>query len=232
MLVHVEGQTEETFVNEVLKPHLQNFGFTSVAARLLGNARLKRNRGGIRSWPVAKRDIVGHLTYDMKCLSTTMVDFYGLPSSGDGAWPGRAGTSHLPCQQRVWILEKALYENVSVDLGHAQNPQRFVPYVMLHEFEALLFSNPPLFANAIGEPNLAPAFQQIRDGFASPEEINDSPHTAPSKRVESHMPSYEKPLFGVIAALEIGLPAIRNQCPHFASWLSRLEMLPATVAVV
>jgi hypothetical protein len=37
------------------------------------------------------------------------------------------------------------------------------------------------------------------------------------------MPRYEKPLFGNLAALEVGLDAIRAACPHFDSWLSQIE---------
>jgi len=47
--------------------------------------------------------------------------------------------------------------------------------------------------------------------------------TAPSKRVEAIVKGYEKPLFGALAALEIGLRSIRIECPHFADWLRRLE---------
>ena len=81
------------------------------------------------------------------------------------------------------------------------------------------------FAEAIGRPNLAPEFQAIRDGFATPEEINVSPQTAPSKRIESIVPAYNKPLNGNLAASEIGLPDIRASCPHFSEWLSRMESL-------
>jgi hypothetical protein len=45
--------------------------------------------------------------------------------------------------------------------------------------------------------------------------IDDSPVTAPSKRVARLVRRYEKPLFGTLAALEIGLPTIRRECPHF-----------------
>src|SRR5580658_2341087 len=90
LLVHVEGQTEEEFVNEILRDHLLARGYSAVSARILGNARLRRQRGGIRPWPSARRDIVNHLKEDPACVATTMVDYYGLPLSGDGAWPGRA----------------------------------------------------------------------------------------------------------------------------------------------
>src|SRR5256885_1583241 len=46
LLIHVEGETEETFVNEVLAPHLLSFGYESVSARLIGNARQRDRRGG------------------------------------------------------------------------------------------------------------------------------------------------------------------------------------------
>jgi hypothetical protein len=108
-------------------------------------------------------------------------------------------------------------------MGSSFDVARFIPYVMMHEFEGLLFSDPAGFARAVGQPTLEPAFTRIRNQFQTPEEINDSPMTAPSKRVELHMPEYEKPLFGVLAVLEIGLPRIRTECPHFAAWLATLE---------
>jgi predicted ATP-dependent endonuclease of OLD family len=49
LLIHVEGETEETFVNELLADHLYNHGYEIVSARLLGNARLREKRGGIRA---------------------------------------------------------------------------------------------------------------------------------------------------------------------------------------
>jgi len=98
---------------------------------------------------------------------------------------------------------------------------------MMHEFEALLFSNPDRFPQGIGRCDLAADLRMIRQGFASPEDINDSVETAPSKRIEGLFPGYEKPLFGVIAAMEIGLPTMRQECPHFNNWLERLESLPA-----
>ena len=106
------------------------------------------------------------------------------------------------------------------------NQSRFVPYVMVHEFEALLFSDCAAFARGIGRPQLGEDFQRIRDAFASPEEIDDSPMTAPSKRIEALVPGYQKPLLGTLAALEIGLGTMRNECPHFGSWLDHVEQSP------
>lgn len=88
---------------------------------------------------------------------------------------------------------------------------------MMHEFEALLFSDCAAFGRGIGRPDLGGDFQEIRDAFENPEEIDDSPQTAPSKRVERLVRGYEKPLLGTLAALEIGLATMRRECPHFGS---------------
>ena len=223
LLVHVEGQTEEDFVNEVLRRHLVTVGYTSVDARIVGNARLRQRRGGIRPWPSVRKDIVNHLRQDLGCIATTMVDFYGLPREGDGAWPGRAGALGVESGLKASRVEQALAADLLKELGSNFDLARFVPFVMMHEFEGLLFRDCAAFSQGIGRADLAPQFQRIRDDFETPEDINDSPATCPSKRVKDLVPGYEKPLFGTLAVLEIGLSRIREQCRHFDSWLRHLE---------
>ena len=75
---------------------------------------------------------------------------------------------------------------------------------------------------------MAASLQAIRDSCASPEEIDDSPHTAPSKRIQQILPEYQKPLHGTLAAREISLPAMRAECPVFRRWMERLDRLGAT----
>jgi Domain of unknown function (DUF4276) len=225
LLVHVEGQTEETFVNEVLRPHLLNAGYSDVSARIVGNARLRERRGGIRPWPSVREDILKHLRHDITCIATTMVDFYGLPKSGNRAWPGRAEAVLSDTGQKASIVESALLADIAQAMGTSFYPVRFVPFVVMHEFEGLLFSDCALFANGIGQLHKENSFRDIRNGFQTPEDINDSPITAPSKRILALIPEYEKPLFGALAALDIGLTAIRNECPHFNEWLDKLETL-------
>jgi hypothetical protein len=89
----------------------------------------------------------------------------------------------------------------------------------------LLFSDCDALSRGIERPDLKPKFESVRQQFATPEEINDSPETAPSKRMEAIVYGYEKPLLGILAVLEIGLDRIRAECPHFDGWLSRLESL-------
>lgn len=226
LLVHVEGETEETFVNEVLRPHLVHFGFFSASARLMGNARQRDRRGGIRGWKAARADIVGHLRDDPGCVATTMVDYYALPKIGPNAWPGREAANTLPHSRKAPTVQNALLADISQTMGGTFDARRFVPFVMMHEFEGLLFSDCDSFSHAIGRPALAPQFRDIRAGFNSPEEINDSPLTAPSKRILALAPEYQKPLMGALAILEIGLNTIRRECPHFRAWLECLERLP------
>jgi hypothetical protein len=223
LLVHVEGQTEESFVNEVLRDSLLKKGYAAVSARIVGNARLRKNRGGIRPWLSVKKDIINHLKEDPRCIATTMVDYYGLPQDGAAAWPGRAQANSLGPIEKAKLVETAILNDLTAE--PSVNPDRFVPFVVMHEFEGLLFSDCAAFSKAIGRPNLQQVFQEIRDQFATPEEINDSPLSAPSKRVEALVPGYQKPFLGVLAALEIGLASIRAECPHFNHWLSKLESL-------
>jgi hypothetical protein len=227
LLVHVEGQTEEDFVNFVLRDYLLHCGYQSVSARIIGNARLRRRRGGIRPWLPVRRDIINHLHEDPGCVATTMVDFYGLPQHGDRAWPGRAAAGGASGHQKASVVEEALRHDLAHEMGTDFDITRFLPFVVVHEFEGLLFSDCAAFARGICRPDLEPSFSQIRECFATPEEIDDSPVTAPSKRVEELVPGYDKPLFGALAILEIGLNTIRAECPHFDSWLHQLESLVA-----
>jgi Domain of unknown function (DUF4276) len=226
LLVHVEGQTEETFVNQVLAPHLYRRGYARVSARLMGNARLREYRGGVRAWSTVRTGIVNHLKDDQQCIVTTMADYYGMPQSGVEAWPGRSTAAALPLLQRPDYVERAISDDISGAMGAQFSRVRFVPFVVMHEFEGLLFSDCDRFARGIGRVEMAPGFQAIRDQFTNPEEINDSPITAPSKRVERLVPGYSKPLFGALAVMEIGLDSIRSECPHFRGWISRLEAIP------
>ncbi|MCY4579436.1 MAG: DUF4276 family protein [Chloroflexi bacterium] len=223
LIVHAEGPTEEAFVNEVLSQHLYHLGYTDVSARIIGKKRQRARRGGIVPWQIARQGILNHLTRDQGLHVSTLVDYYALPHD----WPGLNDAPSAPTiSDKAQAIEDALLDDVSVAMGTSFNPNRFVPFVMMHEFEAMLFSDCPTFATAIGQSDLSPSLQAIRDNFASPEEIDDSPDTAPSKRIEALHPAYQKPTMGLLAAQSIGLQAIRNECPHFAAWLHRLETLP------
>ena len=138
ILVHVEGQTEERFVNTVLAPRSYRVLDTQGSARLLGNARQRNRRGGIRNWSAVRTDILNHLREDSTTLATTMLDYYGLPET----WPGRAyAREQRNLSDRASSVEDALLSDISKDLGADFDSRRFVPYVIMHEFEGLLFNS-------------------------------------------------------------------------------------------
>ena len=219
LMVLVEGQTEEGFVNNVLAPYLYDRGYTSVSARLLGNARQRIRRGGIRVWTSVRRDILNHLKQDQGIFVTTMVDYYGLRQS----WPGRPEASQLSFSGRAASIQRQLLDDVSEELGDNFEARRFVPYIVMHEFEGLLFSDAEGLGRGASRTDLSSDFQAIRDEFTTPEEINDSPETAPSKRITGLFPGYQKVLHGVSAVKEIGLETIRRECRLFSGWITELE---------
>ncbi len=168
LLIHLEGQTEEDFVNEILGDYLLARRYDSVSARLVGNARQRQRRGGIRPWPSVRKDIIHHLKEDPTCIATTMVDYYGLPYKGEGAWPGRQRSVGLRSGEKALSVENALLDDVIAEMGKGFNPWRFVPFVVMHEFEGLLFSDCAGFSRGIGRPGLERAFRTIRDQFPTP----------------------------------------------------------------
>jgi hypothetical protein len=226
LLIGVEGQTEEEFVNEVLAAHLYACGYASVGARLLGNARQRRQRGGIRAWQSVRADLLRHLKEDSGTLVGLMVDYFAMPSSGNKGWPGRAAAQSLPTGQKAEVIHLALREDLKTAAlrgGLDVNLSRFVPYVIVHEFEALLFSDCERFTAAVGHTDATPQLLKVREQFQTPEDINDSPVTAPSKRLLTVIPSYDKPLMGTVGAIGIGLERMREECPGFHAWLCLLE---------
>ncbi len=177
-------------------------------------------------WDSVRNDILNHLREDPGCLVTTMADYYALPQTGTKAWPGREQAGRLPFAFKAQTVQNAVHADIVNAMGSNFAPGRFVPYVMTHEFEGLLFSDCDRFGVGIGRPDLIPRFRVIRSAFGSPEEINDSPTTVPSKRLRDLVPDYEKPLLGTLAVLEIGLDAIRAECPNFRKWIEHLESRP------
>ena len=89
------------------------------------------------------------------------------------------------------------------------------------------FSDPLAFASGINQAHLGRVFQTIRDAFPTPEDINNSPITAPSKRVVATYPKYRKVLHGKNGAAAVGIDCMRQECPHFRSWLETIEALAA-----
>ena len=160
----------------------------TVAATRMGRARTRDRRHGVKGWDVVRDSIERHLKTDAGCCVTTFVDYYGLPKNGPRAWPGRLEADGRPLAERGSWVQQALRADLAEALGGEFEARRFIPFVVMHEFEALLFSAPEIFSEWAGAPEMKEEFQAIRDAFETPEEINDSLLTAPSKRVQELVP--------------------------------------------
>ncbi len=217
--VVVEGQTEESFVKDVLAPVLWSRQ-VSLIPRILG---VPGHRGGRTNYARVKKDVMLQLKQDQTTYCSTMLDFYGL---GEG-FPGMPLPPNLSNLEKVKRIERAVKADVMAQVPDLRPDIRFLPYLQLHEYEGLLFSDPEAFASRIGQPQLAPQFRRIRDGFITPEDIDDNPQTAPSKRVLSVYPAYGKVIDGTLAARAVGIDRMRQECPHFREWVERLETLAA-----
>lgn len=216
----VEGQTEETFVNRVLAPHLAAHSIWCKARCVMtSRKRGVKHRGGLDRYERAKKDIILWMMEDQNAdaFFTTMFDLYALPTD----FPGYADAQHLPNpRNRVASLECAMQR----DIGHP----RFVPHFQLHEYEALLLADPQRLDWAFLEHEEAiGGLIDMASGFDSPELIDDGKETAPSKRIIGKIPEYEgmKVSAGPLVAEKIGLPMLRSRCAHFGEWLGKLERL-------
>ena len=201
-----EGQTETAFVNRCLVPHLIHYNVYP-HARIL-QAPSGSHRGG----RVSVERISKHISHEFSSYDriSTLTDLYGFE---DGNNRTRAE------------LEDAILTDV--EQRTTQFDARFVlPYVQPYEFEALLFSNIEAFHWVLDAWNdtARSTLQSIRDAFNTPEDINDGPQTAPSKRISKcFRGAYSKTEHGPLIAEEIGLDVIRDQCPAFDGWIGALE---------
>ncbi len=149
-----------------------------------------------------RRDVVALLkNHD---YVTTLCDLYGFK--------GRNGKSAPD-------LEAEIAEKLGC-------PKKFIPYVQPHEFEALIFAGPDEAGEVLSAPDLPEKLRRIlQDHDDQPERINDGYDTCPSRRLKRECPRYNKVLHGHPILARIGLTRIREKCPRFGAWLTRLEAL-------
>ena len=190
--ISVEGQTEEAFVKGVLADLLRQSDVEPFPI-LIGRARSSGQGGGNVSVQRLTKEIVNlHRSFD---AVTSLVDFYGFRDRGEPT---------------VEALEDRLIQEIEPKIQYAR---WVMPYVQKYEFEGLLFSEVEAF-RVIGEtanPNIE-RLLTFRQQFSTPEEINDDPNGAPSKRIEEAVSGYRKRLHGVMVARATGLPKIRAEC--------------------
>jgi len=216
----VEGPTEQEFVSRVLAPHLAKYEVQLARPACVVFSRKGsqiRSRGGLRRYAVAKDHLVRWLKQERApdVFFTTMFDLYGLPDD----FPAYDEASRLVDR---YARVRKMEDEFAADVGDG----RFLPYFQLHEFEAILFSQPEVFGEyfldcekEVGD------LGHILHEFGNPELIDDGENTSPSHRILRLLPNYQKRTAGPQLANAIGLSLIRDKCRHFNEWLTKLEQL-------
>ena len=211
LIIVCEGETEQAFCNDVLHSHFLSKDI------VLEAPTIKHSNGGIVAWDTLKKQIVKHLN-EGNCMVSMFVDYYRIRDSYHfPGWMEAKGKLNLYDRMHY------LFEQMSQDMDEKLRP-RFVPYIQLHEFEGLLFSDISVFPDNFTKEQLD--YKQLESAvseFSTPEEINNSPATAPSERLKKAVSGYDKVTDGAFLAMEIGLDTIREKCILFNEWMGRLE---------
>jgi len=221
----VEGSTEETFVNDVLVKHFALMN-KFVSARRIETGWDRQNskpaKGGfgrIQKYVKFRNDILNWIQSDRQKPNTwytTFVDLYAFPTDPESPYTIQIQNISNP-YQKIDALESAIAKNIS----HLN----FIPYIQLHEFETFILVDPDRLLSMYpdGQTGINRLKREIENCI--PEEINESPETAPSKRIIKYLPDYEgqKAQVGPMVAEEIGITTLRNKCDHFNEWITKLE---------
>ena len=212
IIIICEGLTEKEFCEKVLAPYLWQHEID------IQTPLIKISGGGIVKWDYLRRQVETHLKESSSVFVSTLIDYYGLYQKYNfPRW--EEGNKIYDKDNRMSFLEEAMNKDVSESLQH-----RFIPYLQLHEFEALLFINLQIFyeqvpkSDLVGIEELEKTFTQ----YSNPEMINNSKVTSPGHRLERIMKGYKKPLYGHYLAEAIGVERIRSKCPRFNNWVQTL----------
>lgn len=205
-----EGATEENFVSKVLYNYLLPKGIIITP----------RNIGTGSSYGRLQYNVVQWLKEDPNAWVTTLIDLYGM---GD-KFPGYTSNKDKPALEKVKGIEDEFKKDIE---SKGVSIRKLIPHFQLHEFEAMLFADCQVTEDflALDYNFSAGSLQVVRNKFDTPEHINDSPLTAPSKRILEIVPSYEKVADGILIAEAIGVEKIRIECSHFDNWLTIIENL-------
>lgn len=213
----VEGQTEVRVFSSLLAPYI----FKKTGAQILFTP-IKHTGGGIVKFSKIFPELKKHLLERDKIV-TTFIDYYGIHGNHDFKYYNEAKIEQTNPQVGIKLLETGMSEYLE---DNKVNTRNFIPYIQLHEFEAILFSSQEGFTFQFDNDKILSELEKVRNRYPNPEDINDSPETAPSKRIskilEKHGQKYVKTADGEDIATIIGIDTILEKCPRFKSWIENL----------
>lgn len=213
LYILVEGPTEERFVKDVLSEYFLNKGIY-ITPIIISNKILAKGtkfKGGNVTFNKVIdecRKLLG------SGYTTTLLDYYGIDPKFKGY---KESLEITELRGKKDILEKGLADEIK--------NKKFIPNIQMHEFESLLFSNVDEFQWVEEDEDKIAALKSEISGFETPEHVNNSKETAPSKRILSLYPQYNKVLDGINIAEEIGIEKMMEECPLFKEWVKKLEKI-------
>lgn len=202
-----EGATERNFVVATLAPYLREKSIFAKPVNLGGTPNLSHLHRQI-NYALRSRRTHEHVS--------TMLDLYAL-----GRLPGNEVREGEGPRDRVRRIEQELWKKFPTS--------NFIPYIQLHEFEALIFVDiakiVEAFPDGEAEDAVDPLLRQM-EGL-EPELINCGESTHPKKRLCNAIPIYSDvySTVGPEIVHGIGLSRVRSICPNFDGWLTKLEQL-------
>ena len=214
VMIIVEGKTEQLFIENILAPYLAPQGIYLKATQITK----KGQKGGDVRFSRVKTDIRNHLRQRADTFVSIFVDYYGIKE-----WPGLDSVPRNATPEQIANHLNAKVKQAILAEFPDSNPNvRFIPFLAVHEFEALLFSDTAVLATELGIEKST--IDRVVCECGSPEEINNSPETAPSKRLEIWSKGhYGKTSTGLAIAEKVGIMKMREKCPLFNAWLNALE---------
>ena len=216
IIIIVEGQTELSFCQKLLQPYFNEEDI------FLYPELIEKSKGGIVHWSNIKKQIENHLKSDNNIFVTTFIDFYGIGNKHD--FPGWGKAKEIKEKKtRVEFIEDAM----NMDINETWR-FRFLPYLQLHEFEGLLFSDIDAYRELYDDEDFVDfkLLENTINSFENPEMINDGKDTAPSKRLKGKIfKRYDKISDGILIAETIGVEKIRSQCSRFDAWMKKISEL-------
>lgn len=214
----VEGQTEVKVFYSILVPYIQS----KVENVYIEITPIKHSGGGIVKYSKLLPELRNHLA-DKEKIVTTFFDYYGLLEKHNYPKYKEAKIDQSIAKVGVAIMEEGLKEDLA---SKGISTKNFIPYIQLHEFEALLFSSDDGFEFQYDNEKVIRDLKSIAPRYETPEDINDSPVTAPSKRIiailEKQGDIYEKVIDGDAISIMVGIEAMLEKCPRFRTWVETL----------
>ena len=218
IFIVTEGQSETNFVNRVMIPYFASrcvlIPITVITKT--DSRHGKTYKGGVDNYGQIRNTLLKTLANAAKnknsCV-TTMFDFYRLPTDVPGVLEA---AKEIDPYKKVEMIEHEILKKEGYD------GKFFFPYIELHEFEAMIFSDITKLKEAYFEDDLTPLTECVKEQ-SNPELINGGTETAPSKRIINCINCFDKANVGVDVLEKIGIENIAKKCHHFSKWLRHIE---------